>query len=56
MGHMACTEPQCLYKGNLYLYLLTCILTTQCLINSEVNFNLVCNLHRNFKVILMHLF
>jgi hypothetical protein len=21
MGHMACTEPQCLYKGALYLYL-----------------------------------
>jgi hypothetical protein len=20
MGHMACTEPQCLYKGALYLY------------------------------------
>jgi len=22
MGRMACTEPQCLYKGDLYLYLL----------------------------------
>ena len=22
MGHTACTEPQCLYKGALYLYLL----------------------------------
>jgi len=22
MGHTACTEPQCLYKGDLYLYLL----------------------------------
>jgi len=21
MGHTACTEPQCLYKGALYLYL-----------------------------------
>ena len=21
MGHIACTEPQCLYKGDLYLYL-----------------------------------
>ena len=21
MGHMTCTEPQCLYKGALYLYL-----------------------------------
>jgi hypothetical protein len=21
MGRTACTEPQCLYKGNLYLYL-----------------------------------
>jgi len=21
MGRMACTEPQCLYKGDLYLYL-----------------------------------
>jgi len=20
MGHTACTEPQCLYKGDLYLY------------------------------------
>jgi hypothetical protein len=20
VGHMACTEPQCLYKGDLYLY------------------------------------
>ena len=20
MGHTACTEPQCLYKGELYLY------------------------------------
>jgi len=23
MGRTACTEPQCLYKGTLYLYLLT---------------------------------
>jgi len=23
MGRTACTEPQCLYKGALYLYLLT---------------------------------
>jgi len=22
MGRTACTEPQCLYKGNLYLYLM----------------------------------
>jgi len=22
MGHTACTEPQCLYKGALYLYLI----------------------------------
>ena len=22
MGHAACTEPQCLYKGALYLYLM----------------------------------
>ena len=22
MGHTACTEPQCLYKGDLYLYLI----------------------------------
>jgi hypothetical protein len=22
MGHTACTEPQCLYKGALYLFLL----------------------------------
>jgi len=22
MGRTACTEPQCLYKGDLYLYLL----------------------------------
>ena len=22
MGHTACREPQCLYKGELYLYLL----------------------------------
>jgi len=21
MGHTACTEPQCLYKGDLYLFL-----------------------------------
>jgi len=21
MGHTACTEPQCLYKGDLYLYI-----------------------------------
>jgi hypothetical protein len=24
MGRTACTEPQCLYKGALYLYLLPC--------------------------------
>ena len=23
MGHTACTEPHCLYKGALYLYLFT---------------------------------
>ena len=26
MGRTACTEPQCLYKGELYLYLLNKIL------------------------------
>ena len=25
MGHTACTEPQCLYKGDLYLYLMNCV-------------------------------
>jgi len=24
MGRTACTEPQCLYKGDLYLYLSAC--------------------------------
>ena len=24
MGRTACTEPQCLYKGDLYLYLMFC--------------------------------
>ena len=27
MGRTASTESQCLYKGALYLYLLTCLLT-----------------------------
>jgi len=26
MGRTACTEPQCLYKGALYLYLTTALL------------------------------
>ena len=26
MGRTACTEPQCMYKGALYLYLFTCFL------------------------------
>jgi len=26
MGRTACTEPQCLYKGALYLYLLSSLL------------------------------
>jgi len=25
MGTTACTEPQCLYKGDLYLYLTGCV-------------------------------
>jgi len=28
MGRTACTEPQCLYKGALYLYLYTTFLNT----------------------------
>ena len=26
MGRTACTEPQCLYKGALYLYIITSII------------------------------
>jgi hypothetical protein len=25
MGRTACTEPQCLYRGDLYLYLYLCL-------------------------------
>jgi hypothetical protein len=28
MGRTACTEPQCLYKGDLYLYLFYCVYAT----------------------------
>ena len=30
MGRTACTEPQCLYKGALYLYLYLYLLAWQC--------------------------
>ena len=30
MGRTACTEPQCLYKGDLYLYLLTICVMLNC--------------------------
>jgi len=29
MGRTACTEPQCLYKGALYLFICTCKLYTK---------------------------
>ena len=36
MGHTACTEPQCLYKGDLYLYLLWNLKVHYCFYNSTV--------------------
>ena len=34
MGRTACTEPQCLYKGALYLYLLYCGYRKECPVSS----------------------
>jgi len=46
MGRTACTEPQCLYKGDLYLYIFTfhkvyILLKRAC--TMEAGFNIIVN-------------
>ena len=37
MGRTACTEPQCLYKGDLYLYLPLVLLKKETLFYTQSN-------------------
>jgi hypothetical protein len=47
MGHMACTEPQCLYKGALFIYDLLQVCISACILYVVFNGNF--SLVRNFE-------
>jgi len=42
MGHIACTEPQCLYKGALYLFHIFSILCLSISLKSVLIFSHLC--------------
>jgi hypothetical protein len=55
MGHMACTEPQCLYRGALYLYFLPSFIHLYCSPIVTEGLTHLCKLVRLEKNVFPHL-